>query len=148
MTTLTGHQALSLLLLLPVPFHPAKQSSFRPKLLASYAISVVEKSASLPQNFAGPNCAFGSPCQFRKGTRFTRAAENRTERRSALPEQRRRARSEATDSIAVVLAIIFLLPFSAQKSHVKPLNHLTHSQPTTSAWHFSYPPSAIIKTVE
>jgi hypothetical protein len=32
---------------------------------------------------------------------------------------------EATHSIALAAAIIFLLPFSAQKSHVKPGNHLT-----------------------
>src|SRR5216683_4594107 len=29
--------------------------------------------------------------------------------------------------------------FSAQKTHVKPPNHLTHDYTTTSAWHFSYP---------
>jgi hypothetical protein len=29
------------------------------------------------------------------------------------------------------------LPFSAQKSRVKPQNHLTHYPATTSAWHFS-----------
>jgi hypothetical protein len=39
----------------------------------------------------------------------------------------RSPKGEATDSIALVLAIIFLLPFSAQKSHVKPQNHLTPS---------------------
>jgi hypothetical protein len=32
----------------------------------------------------------------------------------------------------------------AQKSHVKLPNHLTHYQPTTSAWHVSYLQSAIL----
>jgi hypothetical protein len=31
----------------------------------------------------------------------------------------------------------FFIPFSAQKSHVKPLNHLTPYQTPTSAWHVS-----------
>ena len=35
--------------------------------------------------------------------------------------------------------------FSAQKTHVKPQNHLSHSQSTTSAWHFSYTQPAILK---
>jgi hypothetical protein len=32
----------------------------------------------------------------------------------------------------------------AQKSHVKPQNHVTHSLPTTSEWHFSYAQPAIL----
>jgi len=38
-------------------------------------------------------------------------------------------RIQITDSVAVAIAIAFLLPFSAQKSHVKPLN-LSKNQPT------------------
>jgi hypothetical protein len=34
---------------------------------------------------------------------------------------------------------------SAQKSHVKPQNHLTRYTATTSVWHFSYLQSAILK---
>ncbi len=33
---------------------------------------------------------------------------------------------EATHSIALAMAVVFLLPFFAQKSHVKPQKHLTH----------------------
>ncbi len=51
---------------------------------------------------------------------------------------------KVTHSIAVAVAVIFLLSFSAQKSHVKPSNHLTHYQPTTSVWHFSYSQPAIL----
>jgi hypothetical protein len=53
-------------------------------------------------------------------------------------------RREATESIAFASAVNFLLPFSAQKSHVMPQNHLTHFQSTTSAWHVSYPKPAIL----
>jgi hypothetical protein len=35
---------------------------------------------------------------------------------------------------------------TAQKTHVKPRNNLTHSQPTTSIWHFSYAQLAILDT--
>jgi hypothetical protein len=56
----------------------------------------------------------------------------------------RSPQGEATDFIAVAVTIIFLLPFSAQKSHVKPLNPLTNYPSTTSAWHFSYTPTAIL----
>jgi hypothetical protein len=55
-----------------------------------------------------------------------------------------RPNREATHSIAFAIAIVFLSPFSAQKSHVKPRNHLTPYHPTTSEWHFSYVPNAIL----
>jgi hypothetical protein len=38
----------------------------------------------------------------------------------------------------------FLLPFFAQKTHVKPLIDLTQYKTTTSEWHFSYPQPAIL----
>jgi hypothetical protein len=57
-------------------------------------------------------------------------------------------KGEATDSIALVHAGIFLLPFSAQKSHVKPQNHLTPSNKRKSSLKFSYPQTAILKIVE
>jgi hypothetical protein len=57
-------------------------------------------------------------------------------------------RTEATESIAFISAAIFLLPFSAQKSHVKPQNHLNPTNKTRSSWHVSYVSSAILKTVE
>jgi hypothetical protein len=41
-------------------------------------------------------------------------------------------------------AFIFFPPFSAQKSHVKPPNHLTHYPAITSAWHVSSAQSAIL----
>jgi hypothetical protein len=47
------------------------------------------------------------------------------------------AHGEATHSIGLAAAVIFLLPFSAQKTHVKPPNHITQYQTTTSEWHFS-----------
>jgi len=56
---------------------------------------------------------------------------------SASPHSQFIPSSKTTDSIALALASIFNLPFSAQKTYVKPQNHLTHSRPTTSAWHFS-----------
>jgi hypothetical protein len=49
----------------------------------------------------------------------------------------RSPKGEATDFIAVAFVVDFLLPFSAQKSHVKPENHLTLYQSTRSKWHFS-----------
>jgi hypothetical protein len=51
---------------------------------------------------------------------------------------------EITESIAFALALTFLLPFSAQKSHVKPKNHLSQYRTTTSEWHFSYAQTAIL----
>jgi hypothetical protein len=51
---------------------------------------------------------------------------------------------EATESIAFALPLFFLLPFSTQKSHVKPQNHLNHCHTATSAWHFSYTQTAIL----
>jgi len=44
----------------------------------------------------------------------------------------------------VFCCCIYFLPFSAQKSHVKPQNHLTPSPPATSAWHVSYTQPAIL----
>jgi hypothetical protein len=42
------------------------------------------------------------------------------------------------------LPLHLIFAFSAQKTHVKPQNHLTHYQPTTSAWRISYTPTAIL----
>jgi hypothetical protein len=53
--------------------------------------------------------------------------------------------AQITHSTPVTNAANFLLPFSAQKSHVKPQTHLTHYPATTSEWHFSYAQSHIIK---
>jgi hypothetical protein len=44
----------------------------------------------------------------------------------------------------VLTLAIFLSAFSAQKTHVKPQNHLTHYSPITYAWHFSYIPDSIM----
>jgi hypothetical protein len=57
----------------------------------------------------------------------------------------RSPKGEATDLIAFAVALIFLLPFSAQKSHVKSQNHLTPSNPSTSGLQVSFTPSAIIE---
>jgi hypothetical protein len=54
------------------------------------------------------------------------------------------AMSEAIDFIAVATAALFLLPFSAQKTRVKPQIHLNHLSSTTSAWRISYPQPAIL----
>jgi hypothetical protein len=43
--------------------------------------------------------------------------------------------SNSTSSQPQRLCLIFLLPFSAQKSHVKSQNHLTLDKSETSAWH-------------
>jgi hypothetical protein len=51
---------------------------------------------------------------------------------------------EASDLIAFAFAINFLLPFSAQKSHVKHQNPLTPYNPSTPAWHFGYLQPAIL----
>src|ERR1700730_12317737 len=51
---------------------------------------------------------------------------------------------QATESITFAVATIFISSFSAQKSLVKPRNHLTSYHPTTSAWHVSYVPFAIM----
>jgi hypothetical protein len=68
--------------------------------------------------------------------------------RSGLPLCRRPERSpkgEATDLIAVAFAFVFLSAFSAQKTHVKPQNHLNLTNKTRSSWHVSYSQSAILK---
>jgi hypothetical protein len=65
----------------------------------------------------------------------------------ALPLCRRPERSpkgEATQSIAFAVAVVFSSAISAQKSHVKPQNHLTHYPTATSAWHVSYPQTVIL----
>jgi hypothetical protein len=51
---------------------------------------------------------------------------------------------EAPDFIAFAFALIFLFAFSAQKIHVKPQNHLNHTNETRSGWHFSYTKLAIL----
>jgi hypothetical protein len=53
-------------------------------------------------------------------------------------------RGEATDFIAFAFAFIFSFAFSAQKSRVKPQNHLNHTNETRSTWHVSYPQTAIL----
>jgi hypothetical protein len=63
---------------------------------------------------------------------------------TALPKAGASPKGETTDSIAVVVALNFLFSFSAQKSHVKPQNHLNPYHPTTSTWHFSYTQPAIL----
>jgi hypothetical protein len=77
-----------------LPPHPNRH--FRPKLLAPFASSAAEKSASLTGH-----------------------------------------QGKVIQSIVVAVAMIFILSFSAQKTHVKPLNHLSTYESTTSPWHFS-----------
>jgi hypothetical protein len=67
---------------------------------------------------------------------------------TALPNAGAKAEGEATESIAFAVAHVFLSSFSAQKSHVKPQNPLTHYPTTTSEWHFSYPQTAILDIEE
>ena len=64
--------------------------------------------------------------------------------RRPKPRGRSEPKGEGTDSIALNVAIVFLLPFSAQKSLVKSPNSLTHYQSTTSAWRISSTPTAIL----
>jgi hypothetical protein len=42
------------------------------------------------------------------------------------------------------IGFFFFFTFSAQKTRVKPQNHSTPYQTTTSTWHFSFTPSAIL----
>jgi hypothetical protein len=44
---------------------------------------------------------------------------------------------EVTHSFVFPAGTIYFSPFSAQKSHVKPQNHLTLSNKRKSSWHFS-----------
>jgi hypothetical protein len=44
---------------------------------------------------------------------------------------------KTTHSIVFTIAAIYFSPFSAQKSRVKPHNHLNPYQSITSVWHFS-----------
>jgi hypothetical protein len=74
-------------------------------------------------------------------------AQRRGKPRRRPPLCRRRERSpkgEATDSIAVAVAVVFLLPFSAQKSHVKSKNNLTPTNKRKSSLKFSYTQFAIL----
>jgi hypothetical protein len=58
--------------------------------------------------------------------------------------EKAKAEGEAADFIAFILPLHLFFAFSAQKSHVKPQNYLTHYQSTTSTWHFSYVQPAIL----
>jgi hypothetical protein len=51
---------------------------------------------------------------------------------------------EATESIVFAVAVVFLSPNSAQKSRVKPQNHLTHSKTATSTWRIRYTQNVIL----
>jgi hypothetical protein len=69
--------------------------------------------------------------------------------RKALPLCRRQERSPKGEATNYCLCFCscscsYFPSFSAQKSHVKPLNHLTHCHSTTSAWHVSYAQPAIL----
>jgi hypothetical protein len=75
---------------------------------------------------------------------FSPASRQAAKRPPLCRRPGRSPKGEATHSIAVAVAVIFLLPSSAQKSHVKPPNHLTHYPTTTSTWHFSSPQTAIL----
>jgi hypothetical protein len=55
---------------------------------------------------------------------------------------------ETTHSIAFPIAAIYFSQFSSAKSHVKSQNRLTPTNKIRSSWHFSYAPTAILKTVE
>jgi hypothetical protein len=63
---------------------------------------------------------------------------------TALPKAGANPKLKATDFIAFALVVIFLLLFSAQKSHVKSPNHLTQTNETRSSWHVSFTPTAIM----
>jgi hypothetical protein len=68
--------------------------------------------------------------------------------RQSLENIQTNQRGETPHSIAIIPAANFLLPFSAQKSHVKSQNGLNCTNETRSSWHFSYAPPAILKIVE
>jgi hypothetical protein len=46
-----------------------------------------------------------------------------------------------------LFAVVFISAFSAQKTHVKPQNHLNHSNKTRSSWHVSSPQFAILNSL-
>src|ERR1700748_2817293 len=52
--------------------------------------------------------------------------------------------AEAIDFIAFPIFLTFLLPISAQKSHVKPPSQVNPYKSTTSAWRIRYTQSAIM----
>jgi hypothetical protein len=62
-----------------------------------------------------------------------------------LPPPRWGPPPEAPDLIAFTVTLIFLSPFSAQKTHVKPKNPITPYTPTTSIWRISSIQLAIIE---
>jgi hypothetical protein len=57
-----------------------------------------------------------------EGHAFTRAINRQAAGPTALPKAGSEAEGEATESTAFAFAVVFLSPFSAQKSHVKPPN--------------------------
>src|SRR5882757_9403667 len=81
---------------------------------------------------------------------------SRGERTSAGPQPERSAHSlcsyfSCCHPVGICCCFLLLhlfFAFSAQKSHVKSQNHLTPSNKTRSSLKFSYPQTAIIKTVE
>src|ERR1700679_1267097 len=101
-----------------------------PPILSSY-LPATRPSSPLSYLSILPNTMLERPCSFEcLGYSLIRQV-------SLLPRQ-------TTHFIYVTVAIIFLLPFSAQKSLVKPQNDLTPTNHKRSKWHFSYPQLDII----
>jgi hypothetical protein len=127
---------LPLLLPLSALIHPNRRIVISTEAAHAFVSSAVKKSASLPPPFANPRrCLCFSCCHPRRGSAvvsflglergFSPAS---SQPQNGHPLRRRRERSqrpEATDLIALAFAFIFLSAFLAQKSHVKPQNHLT-----------------------
>ena len=120
----------------------AEKSSSRP-------CPVVVCSCCHPERSEGsrefrPSIAF-DPFSIRPSTGALRPLSDSTEAASAPERRSGEIRySEATHFIVFTIAAIYFSPFSAQKTHVKPPNHLTHSNQIRSSWHFSYVQSAIL----
>ena len=138
----------------------SQKPSFRPKLLTPLRVvqrrnrplvhvlllsvpAVILSAAKDPESL-DPSPVF-DPFSIRPSTGALRPLSDSTEAASAPERRSGEIRySEATHFIVFTIAAIYFSPFSAQKTHVKPPNHLTHSNQRRSSWHFSYVQSAIL----
>jgi hypothetical protein len=106
--------------------------------------SAAEKSASLPKQHLSHCRVFAVAVALIFVGSFGMTTAPTTLPKTRGVTLKRGPKGEAAHSITFVVGVIFLLSFSAKKSHVKPRNHLTPYHPTTSEWHFSYVPNAIL----
>jgi len=79
---------------------------------------------------------------------FSPASMPAAKRPTALPKAGAKPEGRSDLLLPLLLPLFYFFAFLAQKSHVKPRNHLNQTNKTRWSWHVSYVQSAILKTVE